>query len=65
MFALLPVGPAIRWLEALASDNPAVLLDFAERRLKEEAPRDEIAAIRKAKSLKLYRFAKTWLAEPH
>jgi len=53
MFALLPVGPAIRWLEALASDNPADLLDFAERRLKEEAPRDAIAAVRKAKTLKL------------
>ena len=32
MFARLPVGPAIRWLEAHASSNPANLLDFAETR---------------------------------
>ena len=53
MFALLPVGPALRWLEALASDDPAVLISFAERRFQEEAPRDAVAALRKAKSLKL------------
>jgi predicted esterase len=55
MFALLPVGKAIRWLEALTSDDPKVLLDFAEARLKEKETgrRDAIAAIRKAKGLKL------------
>jgi predicted esterase len=55
MFGLLPVGQAIRWLEALTSDDPKVLLDFAEARLKEKEParRDAIAALRKAKGLKL------------
>ena len=55
MFALLPVGPAIRWLEALTSDDPRVLLDFAEGRLKDKPPgrRDAIAAIRRLKGLKL------------
>ncbi len=55
MFGLLPVGPAIRWLEALTSDDPKVLLDFAEARLKDKEPhrRDAIAALRKAKGLKL------------
>jgi predicted esterase len=51
MFALLPVNQAIRWLEALTSDDPAVLVDFAEKRLKEKAPRDAIAALRRAKTL--------------
>ena len=55
MFGLLPVGDAIRWLEALTSDDPKVLIDFAEAKLKEKQParRDAIAAIRKAKGLKL------------
>ena len=53
MFARLPVGPAIRWLEAMASDDPRALLDFAERRWKESGRRDAIAAVRRAKDLKL------------
>lgn len=53
MFGLLPVDQAIRWLEALHSDNPTTLLDFAERRLKEKSPRDAIAAIRKAEGIPL------------
>jgi predicted esterase len=53
MFARLPVGQAIRWLEALASDDPKVLLDFAERRLAESSPRDAIAAIKRARGMKL------------
>ena len=61
MFGRLPVGPAIRWLEALASDDPKVLLDFAERRLKESGRRDAIAAARKAKGLKIDAQAKTRL----
>ena len=44
MFARLPVGPAIRWLEAMASDDPRDLLDFADRRWKESGRRDAIAA---------------------
>ncbi len=35
MFARLPVGPAIRWLEVMTSENPIALLEFAEHRLKE------------------------------
>ena len=31
MFARLPVGPAIRWLEVMTSDDPSALLDFAEQ----------------------------------
>jgi predicted esterase len=61
MFGLLPVGGAIRWLEALASDDPKVLLDFAAARLKESAPRDAIAALRKVKGLKLDSQAKARL----
>lgn len=53
MFGRLPVGRAIRWLEALAPNNANILLDFAEARLKESAYRDTIAALRKAKGLKL------------
>jgi hypothetical protein len=49
MFARLPVGPAIRWLEAMTSNDPKTLLDFADRRLKETAHRDVIAAILRAR----------------
>jgi predicted esterase len=45
MFALLPVDKAILWLETLASEDPAVLLTFAERRLKENGYRDACAAM--------------------
>jgi predicted esterase len=53
MFARLPVGQAIRWLEALTSDSPAILIDFAEKRIKDQGYRDVIAAIRRAKGLDL------------
>ena len=46
MFARLPVGPAIRWLEAQAARDPATLLDFAATRLKQQGYRDAIAALR-------------------
>ena len=49
---LLPVGEAIRWLEAMASDDPKVLVDFAEKQAKAGQYRDAIAALRKAKGLK-------------
>ncbi|WP_422928893.1 hypothetical protein [Singulisphaera sp. PoT] len=52
-FANLPVGPAIRWLEAISSDDPKVLLDFASKRLDESSPRDAISALRRAESLRL------------
>ncbi len=53
MFALLPVDSAILWLEALTSEDPAKLLAFAESSLKEKRPRDAIAALDRARSLKL------------
>ncbi len=51
MFGRLPVDKAIRWLEAMASDDPKVLLDFAESRLKASAYRDVIATLGRAKRL--------------
>ncbi len=53
MFARLPVGPAIRWLEALASNDPKVALDFGKKRLGEAGYRDAIAALHRARELKL------------
>ena len=52
MFARLPVGEAIRWLEALASDDPEVLIAFAEKQAEAGKYRDAIAALRNAKGLK-------------
>jgi predicted esterase len=52
-FALLPVGEAIRWLEGQTTDDPARLLDFAERRLKAKGYRDVVAALNRARALKL------------
>jgi predicted esterase len=52
MFMLLPVGEAIRWLEAMASDDPEVLIAFAERQSGAGRYRDAIAALRIAKGLK-------------
>lgn len=52
MFARLPVNQAIRWLEAQSSDDPAKLLDFAERSLKASAWRDAVAALNRAATLK-------------
>src|SRR5262249_1808975 len=51
-FGLLPVGAAIRWLEAHASDDPARLLDFAEPRLRAQGYRDAVAALNRARALK-------------
>ena len=51
MFGLLPVGPAIKWLEAMTSDDPKILLDFADRRWKESGRRDAIAAVNRVKTL--------------
>ena len=53
MFARLPVGPAVRWLESLASRDPKTLLDFAETRSREGADRDALAALRRARPLDL------------
>jgi predicted esterase len=51
MFARLPVGQAIRWLEAQSSDDPAKLTAFAEQRFKAGAYRDAIAALNRATTL--------------
>lgn len=52
MFARLPVGEAIRWLEAHASDDPARLLQFAEARIKAAGGmRDAVAAVQRARGL--------------
>jgi RNA polymerase sigma factor (sigma-70 family) len=61
MFARQPVGAAIRWLEAMASDDPKVLLSFAEQRAKEHGNRDAIAALRRARALPLQAQDKTRL----
>ncbi len=53
MFMLLPVGEAIRWLESLTSDDPEVLLGFAEKQLAAGRYRDAVAALRRAKTLKM------------
>ena len=52
MFGRLPVGEAVRWLEGHTSDDPARLLDFAERRLKAGGYRDAVAALNRARGLK-------------
>jgi predicted esterase len=52
-FGLLPVGDAIRWLEAHTTDDPARLLAFAEERLKAKGGyRDAVAALNRARALK-------------
>ena len=52
MFMRLPVGEAIRWLEAMASDDPEVLVAFAEKQAGAGRSRDAIAALRNLKGLK-------------
>jgi predicted esterase len=52
MFMRLPVSEAIRWLEAMASDDPEVLVAFAEKQDGAGRPRDAIAALRNLKGLK-------------
>ena len=61
MFGLLPVGPAIRWLEVMASDDPKPLLELAEARWKEKGRRDAAAAVRRLKAMKLDPSAKARL----
>ena len=48
MFGRLPVGQAIRWLEAQASNDPATLLDFAEKSIKAKSYRDAVFALNRA-----------------
>ena len=53
MFARLPVGPAIRWLEAHTSRDPATLLDFAATRVGQGGYRDAVAALKHTRTLSL------------
>lgn len=52
-FAMLPVGEAIRWLEAQGSDDPVKLVEFAERRLRAKGYRDAVAAMNRAGAMKI------------
>jgi hypothetical protein len=51
MFGLLPVEKAVRWLESMASDDPAALLTFAEAAWAENDARSAVAAWRRAVEL--------------
>jgi predicted esterase len=52
MFARLPVGEAIGWLESHATDDPVRLVDFAEHRMKaDDGYRDAVAALNRARTL--------------
>jgi hypothetical protein len=51
MFGVLPVDQAVRWLEAQSSNDPAKLLDFAEKQIKAKRYRDAIAALNRAQTL--------------
>jgi predicted esterase len=53
MFARLPVGPAIRWLESHASNDQATLINFAGNQLAQKNYRDATAALRRARTLRL------------
>ena len=48
MFGLLPVGRAIRWLEAMSGDDAAKIHAFAERKIGEKAWGDAASALRRA-----------------
>jgi pimeloyl-ACP methyl ester carboxylesterase len=50
-FGLLPVEQAVRWLEAVTSDDPKALVAFAERQLKTQQFRDAHAAATRAREL--------------
>jgi pimeloyl-ACP methyl ester carboxylesterase len=53
MFGRLPIGEAIRWLEAQSSDDPVRLVDSAERRWKAKGTRDAVAAVNRARGMKI------------
>jgi pimeloyl-ACP methyl ester carboxylesterase len=50
-FMALPVEPAIRWLDAMTSPDPAALLDHAEQQLAAGEWRDASGAAQRARSL--------------
>jgi predicted esterase len=51
LFAMLPVRDAVRWLDALTSDDVEALVAFGEERAAEGGWRDAIAAARRARTL--------------
>ena len=53
LFARLPVGPAIRWLETLAGRDHEALLAFAQSCLKQDDYHDAIGALHRARDLAL------------
>jgi len=50
-FALLPVEEAVRWLEAMTSDDPVALVDSAQKRFAARDHRDAIALLDRARGL--------------
>ncbi len=52
MFARLPVDQAIEWLETVSTEDPAVLVDFAERSLAGGRARDAILALARLEALR-------------
>jgi predicted esterase len=51
MFATLPVQEAILWLASMTSDQPAALLDTAQKAFTAKQYRDAFAALQRAQSL--------------
>lgn len=51
MFGILPVAEAIRWLDALSSDDPEVLSTFAEKQAEAAQWRDVVAAVLRWKAV--------------
>ncbi len=51
MFALLPVEPAVRWLEAMTAETPEAMLEFAQKQLAAREWRDAGAALLRARDL--------------
>ncbi|MEM8882910.1 MAG: alpha/beta fold hydrolase [Planctomycetota bacterium] len=52
MYAGLPVDKAVRWLQAMSSDDPAALIAFAETSIQQKRYRDAGGALARAETLK-------------
>jgi hypothetical protein len=53
MFARLPVGDAIHWLESMTSNEPEVLINFAQKQMETGQYRDTLAALGRVRRLSL------------
>jgi predicted esterase len=51
LFAVLPVEEAVRWLEMMSSDDPAALVESAQKRLAAKEFRDAVALADRARAL--------------